>query len=103
MTDGTLRREAATAGPTLVSRLTPDSLQQVAAATAPLVAELLGDHPDEGYLNPEGAARYLGVRRKRVYDLKSMGVLVPDGYDGRTPLFARSTLDAYVRSARVHE
>ncbi len=54
----------------------------------------------EAYLAPEAAAAYLGVSRKRVYDLKSMGAIEPDGYDGRTPLFTRQTLDAYVRSDR---
>lgn len=47
---------------------------------------------------PEGAAAYLGLTRKRIYDLKSAGALTPDGYDGRTPLFRLSTLDNYVRS-----
>jgi excisionase family DNA binding protein len=54
---------------------------------------------DVGYLTPSTAARYLGVSRKRVYDLRSMGALEPDGYDGRTPLYSRATLDAYVRAA----
>lgn len=54
----------------------------------------------EGYLDPAGAARYLGLKRKRIYDLKSARVLEPDGHDGRTPLFKRETLDNYVRSGR---
>jgi len=50
----------------------------------------------EGYLNPEAAARYISVSRKRIYELTSAGRLAPDGYDGRTPLFRRQTLDDYV-------
>lgn len=62
-------------------------------------ASALDAAPDDGYLTPSGAAAYLGVKAKRVYDLKSMGAIKPDGHDGRTPLFTRATLDAYVRSA----
>lgn len=68
---------------------------------ARVVAELRerdGSRREDGYLAPEGAAAYMGVSRKRVHDLTSMGALVPDGRDGRTPLFTRETLDAYVRS-----
>ena len=55
--------------------------------------------PSEGFagadrwMPPSQAADYLGVPRRRIYDLKSMGALEPHGYDGRTPLFKRSTLD----------
>ena len=80
-----------------------DELRRLAEALAPLLAGQLavGDQPggidDGGYIAPEAAARYLGVSRKRIYDLTSMRALVPDGRDGRTPLFTRETLDAYVR------
>ena len=49
--------------------------------------------PSEGFagadrwMPPSQAAAYLGVPRRRIYDLKSMGALEPDGYDGSTPLF----------------
>ena len=71
----------------------------LAAALAERVAERLGGGDDvesEGYLNPEVAARYICVSRRRVHDLTSAGLLTPDGYDGRTPLYRRRTLDAYV-------
>ncbi len=55
----------------------------------------------EACLAPEAAAAYLGVSRKRIYDLKSTGAIEPDGCDGRTPLFTRQTLDGYVRSDRA--
>jgi excisionase family DNA binding protein len=50
-------------------------------------------------MTPADAARYLGLTRKRIYDLTSMRALEPDGRDGRTPLFRRETLEAYVRRA----
>jgi hypothetical protein len=81
--------------------LSDEELRRLADALAPILAERLGHQEKtptpEGYLAPDAAARYLGVSRKRVYDLTSMRVLVPDGRDGRTPLFTHSTLDAYVR------
>jgi hypothetical protein len=49
----------------------------------------------DGFLSSEGAADYLGVKRKRIYDLKSMGALEPDGFDGRTPLYRKVSLDHY--------
>jgi hypothetical protein len=51
----------------------------------------------DGYLNCQGSADYLGCDVGRIYDLKSLGKLVPDGFDGKKPLFTRETLDAYVR------
>ncbi len=85
--------------------LSDEELHRLAEALAPILAQRLGhqEHAPapEGYLAPEAAARYLGVSRKRIYDLTSMRVLVPDGRDGRTPLFTRATLDAYARRAVV--
>ncbi len=72
------------------------------------LAKLLGPRLSRGvqtvapaaqYLAPAAAAEYMGVSRKRIYDLTSTGALVPDGRDGRTPLFTRETLDAYVRGS----
>jgi len=54
---------------------------------------------DNGFLAPQAAADHLGVTRKRLYDLKSMRAIEPDGFDGRTPLFTRDTLDNYARSS----
>jgi hypothetical protein len=53
----------------------------------------------EGYLNPEAAGRYICVSRRRIHELTSAGLLTPDGYDGRTPLYRRQTLDEYVTRA----
>ncbi|HYV14588.1 MAG TPA: hypothetical protein VE972_01040 [Conexibacter sp.] len=80
--------------------LSEDELLRLAHALAPLITAQLPtvDGAPAGYLAPEAAAGYLGVSRKRIYDLTSMRALVPDGRDGRTPLFLRQTLDAYVRA-----
>lgn len=82
--------------------LSDEELRRLADALAPLLLDRLRAgreqrEPADGYLTPGAAARYLGVSRKRIYDLTSMCALVPDGRDGRTPLFTRETLDAYVR------
>ena len=75
-----------------------DALAERVARTVVLrLAEHLAGRVGDGYLAPDAAADYLGVSRKRIYDLKSARTLEPDGYDGRTPLFTRATLDAYVR------
>lgn len=82
--------------------LSDEELRRLAEALAPLLLDRLGADQEQreladGYLTPDAAAGYLGVSRKRIYDLTSMRALVPDGRDGRTPLFTRETLDAYVR------
>lgn len=75
-------------------------VEALAATVAEQVADRLHDAAeDEGYLNPEAAARYICVSRRRVHDLTSTGLLAPDGYDGRTPLYRRRTLDNYVTRA----
>ncbi|HKB52200.1 MAG TPA: hypothetical protein VKC63_12335 [Solirubrobacterales bacterium] len=72
-------------------------VEALAATVAEQVADRLhGAAEDEGYLNPEAAGRYICVSRRRVHDLTSAGLLAPDGYDGRTPLYRRRTLDDYV-------
>lgn len=57
---------------------------------------ILNPRERDGFLTAQGAADYLGVSRKRVHDLTSMRAIVPDGYDGRTPLYTRMSLDNYV-------
>lgn len=76
-------------------------VEALAGAVAEQVADRLGAQSadGEGYLNPEAAARYVGVPRRRIHELTSAGLLVPDGRDGRTPLYRRQTLDDYVRRA----
>lgn len=78
----------------LIADLDADTLAALAARLAPHLPQQTPAAPD-GWLAPAAAAEYLGVKRRRVYDLKSAGALEPDGYDGRTPLWRRSTLDAY--------
>src|SRR4051812_28668741 len=76
----------------------------VAARAAEIVSarmsEAEGGRPDVRYLDSADAAKYLGVSAKRVYDLRSMRALEPDGYDGRKPLYTRETLEHYVAEAR---
>jgi len=74
------------------------------ATLAATVAEQVADHlrgevAEDGYLNPEAAGRYICVPRRRIHELTSAGLLAPDGYDGRTPLYRRRTLDDYVTKA----
>ncbi len=77
-------------------------VEALAATVAAEIAERLHEETaeDEGYLNPEAAGRYICVPRRRIHELTSAGQLVPDGYDGRTPLYRRRTLDEYVTKAR---
>ncbi|MBW8059998.1 MAG: hypothetical protein FVQ78_06610 [Solirubrobacterales bacterium] len=76
-------------------------VEALAATVAEQVADRLqGEAAEgEGYLNPENAGRYICVSRRRIHELTSAGLLTPDGYDGRTPLFRRRTLDDYVQRA----
>jgi hypothetical protein len=73
-------------------------VEALAATLAEQVADRLQGEVagEDGYLNPEAAGRYICVSRRRVHDLTSAGLLAPDGYDGRTPLYRRRTLDDYV-------
>lgn len=77
-------------------------VEALAATVAEQVVDRLHDEATEdegGYLNPEAAGRYICVSRRRIHELTSAGLLAPDGYDGRTPLYRRRTLDEYVTKA----
>jgi hypothetical protein len=75
-------------------------VEALATSVAEQVADRLrGEIAEDGYLNPEAAGRYISVSRRRIHELTSAGLLVPDGYDGRTPLYRRRTLDDYVTKA----
>lgn len=85
----------------LLDALDDDALERLAERMRPLLRP--DDHHQptgDGYLAPAAAAGYLGVTRKRIYDLTSSRQLVPDGRDGRTPLYRRETLDAYARGRK---
>lgn len=86
-------------GRTLIAQLDADDLATLAGHLRPLVIPESEAQGSE-WLTPSSAAEYLGVTRKRVYDLTSSRQLIPDGRDGRTPLYRRRTLDAYARSGR---
>jgi hypothetical protein len=86
----------------LLDALDGDALDALAKRLAPRLAEHLAGHEEgerHGYLAPQAAADYLGVSRKRIYDLTSGRALTPDGRDGRTPLYRRETLDRYARGS----
>jgi len=86
----------------LLTELDDDALDALAERLAPRLEARLArsSQPDaDRWMTTAEAARYLGLTRKRIYDLTSMRALEPDGRDGRTPLFRRDTLDAYVRRA----
>ncbi len=74
-------------------------VEQLADTLAERVADRLQGQggEDGGYLTAEAAGRYVGVSRRRIHNLTSAGLLIPDGHDGRTPLYSRRTLDDYVR------
>jgi hypothetical protein len=77
-------------------------VEALAAAVAEQVVDRLREEEaedEEGYLNAEAAGRYICVPRRRIHELTSAGLLVPDGYDGRTPLYRRRTLDEHVARA----
>jgi hypothetical protein len=80
-------------------RLDDEFVAGLAARLADHVADRLGEQAADGYLDADAAGRYLGVPRKRIYDLTSSGALVPDGHDGRKPLYRKSRLDAYAQGA----
>ena len=68
-------------------------------ALANVLAERIAERlqpVDDGIVDAEGAALHLSTSRQRIHQLTSMGVLRPDGYDGRRPLYRRASLDRYV-------
>jgi hypothetical protein len=70
--------------------------------TEVLVARIAGrlGPVDDGFLDAEGAARYLSTSRQRIHELTSARTLKPDGYDGRRPLYRRASLDRYVEGGQ---
>src|SRR4051794_22202797 len=87
-----------TFGAALLRALDDDALDALAMRLRPrlVLREEPARVPADGYMDAAGAARFLGCSRRRIYDLKSMGILPPDGFDGRKPLWRRSTLVRYV-------
>lgn len=75
-------------------------IEALAETIAAPVAERLGPLrcEGEGFLDAEGAARYLCTSRKRIHELTSARLLWPDGRDGRRPLYRRSSLDRYAEA-----
>jgi hypothetical protein len=76
----------------------PELIEVIARRTA----ELLGERQQapSPWLRVPAAAAYLDCSPDRIHDLVQLGKLVPDGHDGRKPLFRPETLDAYARGCR---
>lgn len=74
----------------------------VVDAIALRVVELLDERAalavqaPEPWIDVDTAAAHIGKPRNRLYDLAAQGVL-PHGRDGRSLLFRRSDLDAYLQ------
>jgi hypothetical protein len=58
---------------------------------------LLGRAPDAWFTPPE-ACLYLGIAPRTLRNARDAKRLVPDGRAGRTPVYRRSTLDAFLAS-----
>ena len=82
----------------LVAALDDADLAALAERLGPWLAPE-PEAPTSEWLAPAAAAEHLGLTRKRIYDLTSARLLVPDGRDGRTPLYRRETLDRYARGS----
>jgi excisionase family DNA binding protein len=75
----------------LTITLPPDQLE----ALARRVADLLSEASDDGFLDVDSAAEYLGLSRKAVYRLVERRRL-PHHRAGRRLLFDRAALRVYV-------
>ena len=70
-------------------------LAELAERIAPRVTELLDERRDEGFLNTDGAAEYLGLTRKAIYAQVERGK-IPHHRAGGRLLFDRAELRAWV-------
>ena len=76
--------------------LPAEFLEAVAQRAAEILAEQQGDQvDDDGYLDVDGAARFLSCPKSRIYSLVSANRL-PVHRDGSRLLFDRRELRAYV-------
>jgi excisionase family DNA binding protein len=60
---------------------------------------LLAARGPEPWIDVDAAAAYVGKKRDRLYDLAAQGAIA-HGRDGRSVLFRRSDLDAYLTAHR---
>lgn len=74
--------------------LEPAELEILVKQLAPLIEKRVAT--TDPWLDAAGAAEYLGRPVSRIHNLTSSRALVPDGYDGRKPMYRRSSLDAYL-------
>ena len=87
--------EVSEAALALTIMLAPDQLDTLAWR----VAELLREGRDDGFLDVDGAAEYLGLSRKAVYHLVERRRL-PHHRAGKRLLFDRADLRAWVEQGR---
>ena len=76
---------------------TLDALDALAQALAPRIAEINREREDDRFLGYAASADFLGMTVKAVQRMREKGILVPDGWNGRNPLFLKSTLRAAVQ------
>jgi Helix-turn-helix domain len=82
--------------PTFSVALDPATTDQLAAAIALRVAELIPDPEDAGWLDAPAAARYLGITTTALHKLTAARELVfSQAMEGGRCYFRRSDLDAY--------
>ncbi len=82
----------------LLAEMSRADLDHLADLLAPRLEHRLARTPaDEGWLNAEQAAGYLGCSRDRIYDLVQLGKLHPCR-DGRRLLFRRNDLDDHLEA-----
>lgn len=87
--------------PLPILRVDERFVEVLAEAVAAVVVRRLdlptgASEPADEFLDTDAAARHISADRRRIHDLNSARLLRPDGYDGRRPLYRRSSLDRYV-------
>jgi len=75
----------------------PELVETIAARAAELVAERVGQHEDDPWLDVNEAATHLACKPARIYALVSAR-RIPHERDGSRLLFKRSKLDAWVEA-----
>lgn len=81
---------------TLTLDLTDDAVALIKAQIALAFAEY--EKHENGWMDTERAAAYIGSPVSRIYDLKAQGRLTP-AHDGTRLKFRRSDLDAYMEQS----
>lgn len=83
-------------GHELVLPIPAEWIERAAQRAAEIVAARVEPAPVDPWLTVAEAAEHMRTTPRRINDLTYLHKLTPDGYDGRKPMFRRSTLDAYL-------